>query len=217
MRPAPLLLSLALVVALGVGHGLSTDRWGTSDELGRALGGLGRVPAAFGDWAGEDVPYAAEDMNRVGIRGAVFRRYQDARTGDVVSVLLVCGRGGPISVHTPDVCYAGAGFQQIADERRKGFETGGGRADEFWAARFGKRGGVVPTQLDVYWAWSRDGRTWEAPDNPRLAFARSPALYKLYVVREFVPGSRSESADPCEVFLRRALPEIRQTLPPAGR
>src|SRR4029453_11021427 len=119
LGPAPVLLSLTLVVALGVGYGLATDRWGASDELSRALVGLGRVPATFGDGVGEDVPFEAEDMARVGIKGCVFRRYQNVRTGEVVSFLLVCGRGGPISVHTPDVCYAGAGYRQVVDERKK--------------------------------------------------------------------------------------------------
>ena len=31
-----------------------------------------------------------------------------------------------------------------------------------------------------------------------------------------VLASRAENADTCEAFLRRALPVIRQTLPPAG-
>jgi hypothetical protein len=214
LGPTPVLLSLTTVVALGVGYGLATDRWGASDELSQALGGLGRVPATFGDWVGEDVPFEAEDMARVGIKGSVFRRYRHVRTGEVVSFLLVCGRGGPISVHTPDVCYAGAGYRQVADERKKSVESGEDRKEEFWVARFGKRGGVVPTQLEVYWAWSRDGRTWQAPENPRLTLARSAALYKLYVVREFVPETRFETKDSCQEFLRRALPVIRQSLPP---
>jgi hypothetical protein len=33
-------------------------------------------------------------------------------------------------------------------------------------------------------------------------------VYKLYVVREFTPGSRAEAADPCGDFLRRALPDL---------
>ena len=83
-------------------------------------------------------------------------------------------------------------------------------------ARFGKPG-VVPVQLEIYWAWSRDGRSWEAPENPRLPLARLPALYKLYVVRQFVAGAREETADPCQEFLRRALPEFGQALAPSDR
>ena len=130
-------------------------------------------------------------------------------------MLLVCGRGGPISVHTPDICYEGAGYRQLAPEKPKTLESGEGHTDAFNVARFGKPG-VVPTQMEIYWGWSRDGVTWQAPSNPRVSLARLPALYKMYIVREFTPGSRAENAETCEAFLRRVLPVIRQTLPPAA-
>jgi hypothetical protein len=218
MRAAtgPVLAGVVAVVAMGVVHGVSTDRWRPSGELEAALAGLDRVPARFGDWAGEDLPYEPAEMARAGIQGCVFRRYHNPRTRETVSVLLVCGRGGPISVHTPDVCYAGAGYRQVADERLTEVEWDGGTRSAFWVLRFAKLGGVVPTQLEVSWAWSRDGRTWEAPKNPRLVLARAPALYKLYVVREFVPGGRAEAADTGPAFLRQALPELRRALPPTA-
>jgi hypothetical protein len=211
----PILASLALVVALGVVHGVYSDRWGRSAQLEQALAGLPRVPATIGDWSGKDLTLDPKVLEAGGIEGYFSRRYDNPRTGESVNVLLVCGRGGPISVHTPDVCYEGAGYRQLAPEKPKELDTGGGRADAFNVARFGKPG-VEPKQMEIYWGWSRDGVTWQAPANPRLSLARSPALYKLYVVREFPPGSRSENVDSCEAFLRRALPVIRQTLPPTA-
>lgn len=212
---APIVVALGLVVGLGVVHGVSTDRWGPSGQLEEAVGALARFPAQFGDWVGEDVPHDPAEWASAGIRGTVYRRYRNTRTGESVTLLLVCGRGGPICVHTPDVCYAGAGYRQLADEARKGVEAGDGPKDEFKVARFAKPGAVVPTQLEIYWSWSRDGATWVAPDNPRLTLARLPALYKLYVIREFAPGTRADAADACDSFLRRALPAVRQTLPAA--
>jgi hypothetical protein len=204
---------LGLVVGLGLVHGMSTDRWGPSGQLEAAVAAMTRVPSQFGDWVGEDVPHDPAEWASAGIRGAVYRRYKNPRTGELVTVLMVCGRGGPICVHTPDVCYAGAGYRQLTDETRKGVETGDGSKDEFKVARFAKPGAVVPTQLEIYWGWSRDGVNWVAPDNPRLSLARLPALYKLYVIREFVPGPRADAANACESFLRRALPTVRQALP----
>jgi hypothetical protein len=199
----PLILCLVVVVAAGAVHGVRTDRWSPSPQLQHALGNLARVPPTVGDWGGEDLPYEPKDMEGAGIKGCVFRSYRNPHSREVVSVLIVCGRGGPISVHTPDVCYAGAGYRQLTDAKAKDVGVGGQR-NAFWVARFGKPG-VVPVQLEIYWAWSRDGRTWEAPENPRTALARSPALHKMYVVRQFAPGSREESADSCQEFLQRAL------------
>lgn len=208
----PVLLCLVFVIAVGVVHGVQTDRWRASPRLERALARLPHVPMNVGDWRGEDIPHEARDLVQAGIKGGIFRNFQNPRTRESVSILLVCGRGGPISVHTPDVCYAGAGYRQLTDARLKEV-AGDNRQDTFRVARFGKAG-VVPTQLEIYWAWSRDGQSWEAPDNPRAALARSPALYKLYVVRQFAVGSREENVDSCQEFLRRALPEFSAALAP---
>ena len=209
----PIIVALVLVGALGAVHGIYTDRWGPSDELEKALEGMSRVPQQFGDWRGEDETYDPEMLTRAGVKAGVFRHYSNTRSGENVSFLLVCGRGGPVTVHTPDICYAGAGYKQIENEQQKEVRIDGGPPDLFKTTRFTKAGAVVPTNLEIYWTWSRDGIQWQAPTNPRLSLARSAALYKLYVVREYAPKSRAESADTCESFLRQAIPAIRQTLP----
>ena len=211
-----LLGCMVLVAAAGGVHGFLTDRWGPSGQLQQAVAQLERVPMSLADWRGEDVPYEAEMLSRAGIKGGVFRRYTNRRTGDSVSVLMVCGRGGPISVHTPDVCYAGAGYRQLAPEVRKGVKCGDSHQDDLYVARFGKPNTVVPTYLEIYWAWSRDGVSWQAPKNPRLSLARAPALYKLYVVREYAANSSRESTPTIEAFLEDALPIIRQALSSTG-
>jgi hypothetical protein len=210
----PLLVTIVVVGVAGGVHGIQTDRWRQSAQLEHALARLDSVPLVAGDWRGEDAPYEADDMTRAGIKGCVFRVYQNPRTRESVSVLLVCGRGGPISVHTPDVCYAGAGYRQLTDGRTKEIEWGAGQKGTFRVTKFVKPG-VVPSQLEIYWGWSRDGRTWDAPENPRMSYARLPALYKLYAVRQFVAGTPGEATDPCKDFLSRALPEFGQALAPS--
>jgi hypothetical protein len=215
MRTAtgPILVCLALIASLGVVHGIYTDRWGPSGQLEQALAGLPRVPMKFGEWTGEDVPYEADALTRAGIKGGVFRRFTNPHGRESISLLIVCGRGGPISVHTPDICYSAAGYRQLAPEQRKEVENGQGQKEWFYVARFGKPSAVVPVELEIYWTWSRDGETWHAPENPRLSLARAPALYKMYVVREYAPKSRAETASTSEAFIRQALPVIGQSLP----
>jgi hypothetical protein len=197
-------------------YGLQTDRWRTSPELESALDRLAAVPRDIGDWKGTDVPYEADDFARAGIQGAAFRTYRNTRTGVTVSVLIVCGRGGPISVHTPDVCYAAAGYRAAGSPEKKAVPAGPAGEDiSFWALQFAKPDAVVPTRLEIYWAWSTGG-PFEAPDNPRFAYARAPALYKLYVVREFAPTSRAAKDNACAQFLRRALPEFQAALSRSG-
>lgn len=206
----PVLASLALVATLGVVHGLCVDRWGPSGQLQEATTALDRFPPAFGEWTGADLDYDPESLARAGIRRCVFRRYQVPQTREAVSVLLVCGRGGPISVHTPDVCYAGVGYRQVTDVTGSDVTDGAGVRHTFRTARFAKPGSVSKGQLEIFWAWSRDGSIWEGPENPRLSLARSPGLYKLYVVRETLAPSRAEADGPCQQFLRQALPALRE-------
>jgi len=210
---APVLAGALLAGGLGAVHGVYTDRWGPSGQLQEATAKLDRLPPAFGDWISEDAPFEAEDMARAGIHKCVFRRYTNRRTRAAVSVLVVCGRGGPISVHTPDVCYAASGYRQTTDAKARDVVAGDGTYP-FRVARFAKTEGVSQAQLEVFWAWSRDGGGWDAPDNPRVSLARAPALYKFYVVREFLPGTRAEAADVCGAFLARAIPEFRGALGP---
>jgi hypothetical protein len=216
MRSAlgPILVSLALVAAMGVAHGILSDRWGPSTQLEQAAARLSRVPTQFGDWTGTDLTLDPAVVKAASIEASVYRRYHNARTDETVSVLLVCGRGGPISVHTPDVCYEGAGHRQLAPERRQDLHADE-RVDSFMTAKFVKAG-VVPAQLEIYWGWSLDGTTWQAPANPRMSLARARALYKLYIVREYAPGSSAESVNTCEAFLKRALPEFRHALTPGA-
>jgi hypothetical protein len=50
-----------------------------------------------------------------------------------------------------------------------------------------------PEALTVWWAWSSDLQTWATPTYPRLHFALSPVLYKLYLIRSVPPGSTADN------------------------
>lgn len=209
----PVLVLIVLVSSVGVAHGWLTGRWGVSADLQRAAAALDRFPKVVGGWtATEDFPYDADDMARAGIRGHMGRAYRNSQSGEVLQVLAVCGRGGPISVHTPDVCYVGAGYSQVGALHRLADPPAG---TTFWQGRFVKQTGVVPQQLDIYWAWSRDGAEWAAPDNPRVTFAWAPSLYKLYVVRSSAGASAGDASDAlAREFLSSLLPHLKAALAP---
>jgi hypothetical protein len=95
----------------------------------------------------------------------------------------------------------------IGSERREVIQVDDGASYAFKMARFEKPGGIMSGKLEIFWAWSRDGSTWDAPENPRMALARSPALYKLYVVSNVSPKSVADSGA-CSNFIRRVLPEF---------
>jgi hypothetical protein len=209
----PLVAFAALAVGLGAAYGIQTNRWMVSREHEAVVARLQAVPMDVGDWKGEDIPFDSADFARAGISGAVFRKYRNVRTGAAVTMLIVCGRGGPISVHTPDVCYADAGFQALGEPKRRPVGTGSTPVEQItvWSLDFAKPDPTDQTRLEVCWGWIREG-PFETPADARLSYGRFPALYKLYFVREYMPKSRTAKDNWCDQFIQRALPEIQSAL-----
>ncbi|MBI1832744.1 MAG: exosortase-associated EpsI family protein, partial [Planctomycetes bacterium] len=98
----------AILIASGVVHGVWTDRWSDQSDLADAAKRLDRLPMTLGAWHGMDVEMD-KDPN-TDLAGMIARRYVHAKTGKAVTLFLACGRSGPVCTHTPDVCYAGSGY-----------------------------------------------------------------------------------------------------------
>ena len=210
-KSLPLILVAALLVADGIVYGVWTNRWRSPEELVQAVARLEEAPVVVGDWHGEDgQPLSEREVTAAGFSGNVVRTYRNRATGQTIGIMLACGRAGPLSVHTPDICYRGAGYEVMKTITRR---EESGSAAELWQAHFGKADGLTPTELRVLWAWNANG-AWAAPDNPRFTFAGAPALYKLYVIQETAPDDRSAD-EACTEFLREFLPALNKELFPA--
>jgi hypothetical protein len=213
-RILPTVAALALVVASGVVHGLATHRWSTPPDLQGAADRLGGIPLAVGDWEGRALEANPRDLVAAGVSGGIMRRYVNRRDGRTVTVLLVCGRPGPVSVHTPDICYEAAGYQVVGAPAKSA--VSGARPAEFLTAIFSKPGPAVADHLRIYWGWNGAGR-WAAPEYPRLAFASRPVLYKLYAIAPATGPTEAAGGDPAAEFLRGFLPRVDEALFPAAR
>lgn len=205
MRPhAPLITAFVLVAAAGAVHGVWSGRWSSGDPLAEPVARLAGVPKTLGDWDGEDQTLGEKQQEKAGIGGYVLRRYRHRQSGEQVTLFLVCGRPGPISVHTPDVCYEGTGFARVG---AVGAKAAAGAA--FQAADFREQNTPVPARLRVWWSWSADG-AWTTPKSPRWTFARAPALYKLYAVQRTLKPDGD--ADAVAGFVETLMPELRRAL-----
>jgi hypothetical protein len=166
--------ALMLLATSGVVQGRLTGRWRSSIELTTAVARLDRLPRQVGTWKGEDAEVDRATLHRVGIADGLVRRYHDSLTGQQLTVMLVCGLPGPVSVHTPDICYGGAGYEicTVPAEVIPGF----------LASSMVRPDQPAFDGLQVYWSWNASGR-WEAPKNPRFVFGSFPYVYKLYIIR----------------------------------
>jgi hypothetical protein len=108
-----------------------------------------------------------------------MRRYTSG--SEAITVILMCGRAGHMAVHTPDICYRGAGYEMAGEPAK--FRLAAPGAFEFWSATFRQPAKAGGPDLEIYWTWRADD-SWLAPTSPRLTFGGQPYLFKLYVVRE---------------------------------
>jgi hypothetical protein len=203
----------AVILANGYLYGLATNRWHRSAELEAAVARIARVPETISDWKTVQSDELSEAVTTVaGIDGYMFRRYENARTGKSITVLLMCGLPGPISVHSPDICYRGVGYDLDGSLKKEAQKFGNDlKSAEFWRAKFSKSSAGGAMSLQVRWSWNADGR-WLAPDNTRLTFASFSSLYKLYIIQHVTPSSERLDEATCNLFLEQLLPVLDKAL-----
>jgi hypothetical protein len=214
IRPLPVAAAFGVLVLTGVAHGLRSDRWGVAAEVREAAARLDRIPPTVGDWEGKPLDLdenALRIAQLVGHRAATFTHHV---TAEKVSLIVLCGRPGPIGSHTPDICYQGMGLHMEGEPERRKVEAPGGLSAEFWTARFVGTG-PVPEALRIWWAWGTLG-DWGASASPRLTLARNPALYKIYVVSPSRNPGGDLSEDSGRKLIEALLPELRTALAPGS-
>jgi hypothetical protein len=208
----PAVATVAILLGSGYVHGLWSFRWSAAGEVRAAAERLAAVPAAFGDWSGTDAPLDDRQAKVGRIDASVSRRYVNARTGRAVTILLVCGRPGPIAAHSPEVCYTGSGYEVEVERAKVAIDYGGPRPAEFWSIRVAKPDAAHPERIIVDYGWFADG-VWTAPaGEARLYFAGHPVLYKLYAIREQPRADDRPDFDPTADFLGEFLPRIQVVL-----
>lgn len=200
-----------LLAATGLVHGLWTDRWSDPVDLTEAAHRLTLIPMDVDTWHGEEAP--VEFDPRLGLAGMRAIRYTDSVSGKTITILVACGRPGPVAIHTPEVCYEGNGY---AVEKPRRFQLISRSADappEFWTARMTRTRKDGQSHLRVFWSWFT-AKGWRVADNPRIAFVKERLLYKLYLQRDLVSPDEAVDSDMCVDFMRVLLPELQRAFAP---
>lgn len=211
LRNLAFVAALAMLLLSGVlYHVLAKD----SDQLDSAAERVARVPMVVGDWQATEEQGDAASFEQAGAKSYWMRQYVNANNKETILVILMCGRAGKMSVHTPEVCYRGAGYELFEEPTGCLLSSkSAGALGSFWTASFTKKS-VPPTNLRLYWAWNVRG-TWEAAASPRWQFRGAPFLYKLYVSRDVGRQTGvAPSADVTADFIREFLPVVDRTLFP---
>jgi hypothetical protein len=209
IEPILCVTGIVLLIATGVADVVLNRGMSDPVALAAAAERLQQLPATIGAWESTPGTIDLREIRMAQITGSVRRDYRHRETGRAVTLTILCGASGPMSVHPPTACFEGVGyslssgptFVQITDSTRE--------ENNLNRAAFRLPDSNTEEVVRVFWGWSQDGQ-WQAPTNPRLTFRGLPALYKLYVVdRAF---DSTDDLSQAESFLRDSLPVIRETL-----
>jgi hypothetical protein len=199
-------------VASGWVHGSLVNRWGEVGSLQAAAAKLDRpLPERLGPWRlvknlelepGVDrALQCAADLQGI---------YTNEQTGDTVIAAVLCGPSGPLSVHTPEICYSANDYEVAGESQQWTLTDQQGRQHSLWKIHANSRHSTQPN-LRILYGWSR-GREWQAVRGPRFALAGLPVVYKLQLAGPARDNQSSDGVDPCQDFLARFITQIQPRL-----
>jgi hypothetical protein len=207
------LLTVALTIAVGILQGSLSNRWGASDSQRQSGLKLESFPKKFADWQMEKAEELDQNsLDQLQPYGYLQRVYKNRKNDALVSVTVLLGPNGRISVHTPEVCFAGRNHEQIGERVKIRIPDKEGK-DSIWKTSF-RLQGVDAKQKNIYYGWS-SGSHWDAADNPRISYATKPLLYKIQLSNDVSVESSKQaipSADPAIQFLTDFFPVLQDYL-----
>lgn len=207
------LLTTVLTIAAGVVQGTLSNRWGASDSLRQAGDKLVTFPEKFKSWEMTKADgLEKEAIDQLQPAGYFHRIYVNRNTGAAVSVTVLLGQSGPISVHTPEICFGSRNHQQVGERQKIAISDKDGD-NTIWKTTFRLSSVDAPMQ-NIYYGWST-GEHWIAAENPRFSYATKPFLYKIQLASQ-VPASKFKHNDPTNdpgfQFLTDCLPVLHSYL-----
>lgn len=215
MRSLVTALAVVLVAGLtlfsGYLQGRLRNRWGTPADLVAAAQLLEATPTEFGNWKlTKQAPLSDNVARMLECAGYVSGSYVDQTTGEVVSAVVLLGPPGPISVHTPEICYSSHDYTQTGERERQEVPNAASSATAFWTLTF-HANNLNGDRLRVYYGWS-DGSQWTAAPRPRTTYAGQPLLYKLQLAANLADDAKPGTDDSGIRFLRDFVPVLQRQL-----
>jgi len=198
-------LAVGITFSSGLLHGHWTNRWGTPSARAGAEKVFEALPREFGAWRlieSESLPASVRGILQCS--GELQGFYQNQQTGERVLFTLLLGPPGPMSVHTPEICYGSIDQVPIADRRRITIDDSKA-VDTAWMVQFHDLHEQQGNITRIYYSWN-DGTNWNAVEEPRIQFGGKPYLYKLQLLVRLPEEAATEPQDPGRGMLREFVP-----------
>jgi len=198
-------------------QGSFTNRWGPRLDANRAADSLQRASLIeIGNWRlRREAPFAPDVLKMLQCPAHISRVYEHQQTGDLVTLTVIIGPPGPVSVHTPEICYSSRDYTLDGERRKVSVSNSQGVNHTFWDLPL-KANSLDGTPLRVLYGWS-SGTFWEAAQYPRFSYGGLPHLYKLQMAVSANSVSTSTGFDPARDFLNSFLPQLQPHLVEGSR
>lgn len=177
MKPLASITLVALAIGatvFGAGfEGRLSHRWQSDATLARLGTAATELPEQVSGWNRVQTS-AIKDHAQSLLRcfSSCIHRYRNGETGQEIEAAVLFGPSGPISVHTPDVCYSSRQYRNLGQRVRVGED-----ANRYWVIDFQSRD-LKGEYLRSIYAWSTADH-WDAPDSSRFQYAGEPYLIKV--------------------------------------
>ena len=202
-------IAVGITVVTGFMSGQLTQRWGNPADLEQAGTRVASLPSQCGEWVVDQTLELDESSVRLlECAGYANRVYRQQQTGDTVRVIVLVGPPGPISAHTPEICYSSKSHEILVPRQERVVETTSGQQATLWMLSLASRD-VSATRSVVYYAWN-GGQGWQAAQSPRWDYAGQPMLYKIQL--SSAAPAAGDSSDACARFLQDFLPVVDRSL-----
>lgn len=182
-----------------------------SADLAEVAKRFNEIPKEFGDWKmDKEEPMTDQVVSTLECAGYLNGSFINQVTGQRVNAFIVLGPPGPISVHTPEVCYSSKDYD--IKETREHTEIGkDGELGTLWSLTMRQTSTVSAELLRVYYGWASQD-IWTAPESPRFTYGGDPLLFKIQLASYLPPETDLKTNDSCRSFLESFLPHVNRVL-----
>jgi hypothetical protein len=210
----PLAVCALLIGTLwgGIQSGHTANRWGDNEGLLRAAEQLRKPPAGrLGNWRLQrEEPFSEDVVQMLQCPAHFCRTYLNDQTGETINVAVVVGPPGPISVHSPEVCYSSQDFKVTGGRTGTKILDRNEKEHSLWELKL-QSSGANPMPLRVVFGWGTGG-AWAASQNPRFDYAGLPYLYKIQLATAATDSSDENNT--YQDFLKAFLADLESCLIP---
>ncbi len=209
-------VAATFTIVLGFGHRAITAG-GLRNGLSISQEQIDGLPDELADWSlvgRAPLDKKVAELLACRSHGNLF--YKHATTDADIVVTVLSGASGPLSAHTPEVCYSSQAFLIQPETERLELKLDDGSAPQFRVVDLTPRG-EHNRPMTVIYAW-HDGESWRSPSPgwSRFVYAGTKSLVKVQVAIITTNDASTESVadrqQQLALFLAEFLPELNAEL-----